>query len=39
METLTECCEATTTYMDDFDGGWVLCCKSCCAEVEVEINV
>jgi hypothetical protein len=33
METLTECCEAMATYMDDFNDGWVLCCKECYNEV------
>jgi len=37
METLTECCKATTTYMDDGNGGWVLCCKWCGHEIEETI--
>lgn len=37
METLTSCCEAMSTYMDDGNEGWILCCKSCCAEVEETI--
>ena len=30
---LSSCCDAYTTYMDDGNGGWVLCCKSCYGEI------
>ncbi len=32
---LTDCCAATSTYMDDGNDDWVLCCKHCYKIVEV----